>query len=173
MLCRFKEVAELLRVSWLEVRGRIDCRLLSPNTEYRVVFILKFRKPYRVWEETPVKFSVTTPDGQVLERTRDLTLRYQDIHDYGWLREEDADRYDDNGWLHLVVGKFTVKKDGSYDNSSPHVDFCMEEYETGFWKYGLLIDGVRIEPTDRHTTHQQAAEDWPCHVEIICQSLIF
>jgi len=124
-----------------------------------VVFILKFRKPYRVWEETPVKFSVTTPDGQVLERTRDLTLRYQDIHDYGWLREEDADRYDDNGWLHLVVGKFTVKKDGSYDNSSPHVDFCMEEYETGFWKYGLLIDGVRIEPTDRHKTHQQAAED--------------
>lgn len=41
-LCRFRDLAKLLEVHWLMVRDRIDCRLLSPGTNYKVVFVLKF-----------------------------------------------------------------------------------------------------------------------------------
>ena len=61
-------------------------------------------------------------------------------------RYEHGDHYDDHGWLQLVVGKFTVRGDGDYDDSSAHIEFCMEEVDIGHWKVGLLMDRVRIEP---------------------------
>ncbi|KAJ4969096.1 hypothetical protein NE237_015797 [Protea cynaroides] len=39
---RFSEVAELLFVCWLEVRGRMETRLLSPRTTYVAYLVLKF-----------------------------------------------------------------------------------------------------------------------------------
>jgi hypothetical protein len=63
----FSELAELKAVSWLEVWGRMDCGILSGNTEYIVVFVLKFGERSYGWKELPIKFSITTPDGKMSE----------------------------------------------------------------------------------------------------------
>ena len=156
---RFSELAELKAVCWLEVRGRIDCRLLSANTVYRVVFALKFGKRAYGWNELPIKFSVAMPDGKVMESIQVLVKRKmvpthvneEDEDD----DDEDAYYYDDggdysycrDGWMEVVAGEFTVReKDQEDDYCCSDVEFCMKEVDAGEWKAGLLIDGVRIEP---------------------------
>lgn len=178
---RFTDLAELKAISWLEIRGRMDCRILSANTEYRVVFVLKFGERSYGWKELPIKFSVTTPEGEisevaikfsvttpyeeVFEMTRALVERrrrrvYRDVNDSSSESEDDSTEdgdnseadycYYDGGWLEVVAGEFTVRgEEDCYDdddNASPYIEFCMEEVDSGRWKGGLLVDGVRIEP---------------------------
>lgn len=38
---RFAEVAELLAVCWFDIRGKIDCRLLTPRTTYAAYLVFK------------------------------------------------------------------------------------------------------------------------------------
>ena len=38
---RVGEVAELLLVCWLEIRGKIDMRMLSPSTKYKAYLVFK------------------------------------------------------------------------------------------------------------------------------------
>jgi len=45
--CSFKEIAELVTVCWLEVRGLFDCKVLSPGTEYTISFRVKLRESRR------------------------------------------------------------------------------------------------------------------------------
>jgi hypothetical protein len=178
---RFNELAELKAVSWLEVRGRMDCGLLSANTEYRVVFVLKFGECSYGWKELPIKFSITTPDGKMsevaikfsvttpyeeeFEMTRALVESrrrrvHRNVNDSSSESEDDDEEghhcdadycYYNGGWLEVVAGEFSVRgeEDYCYDDAaaaSPHIEFCMEEVDSGRWKGGLLIDGVRIEP---------------------------
>lgn len=39
---RFRDLAKLLEAYWYLVLDRVNCRLLSPGTNYKVVFVLKF-----------------------------------------------------------------------------------------------------------------------------------
>lgn len=176
---RFSELAELRAVSWLEVRGRMYCGLLSANTEYRVVFVLKFGERSFGWKELPIKFSITTPDGetsevaikfsvtttyeQVFEMSRALLESrrrrvHRDVNDSSAESEDDDEDgaycdadycHYDGGWLEVVAGEFSVGGEVDYCDdaaASAYIEFCMEEVDSGRWKGGLLIDGVRIEP---------------------------
>lgn len=128
---RFEEVAALLAVIWLEVGGRIDCRVLSVGCEYRVLFVLKFGEYPQGWNEKPVKFSVTTQEGKETESEHLLMERQ---------------RIGIGGWMEVVAGEFTATAAENNDEDSSYIEFCMKEVEAGYWKGGLLIDGVRIEP---------------------------
>jgi len=131
---RFQVLAELSKVWWLEVQGQIDCRLLSPNTNYRVVFALKFgERPYG-WE-VPIKFSVTTPDGEPVELEECLNER----------RGESQGT--NGGWMGVVGGEFTARPTADDDDDS-HIEFDMKEVAVLFSKGGLLLDGVRIQPKE-------------------------
>ncbi|KAJ4969259.1 hypothetical protein NE237_015960 [Protea cynaroides] len=55
---RFSEVAELLNVCWLEVRGRMETRLLSPSTIYVAYLVLKFTDSAFGFEFPPAEVSV-------------------------------------------------------------------------------------------------------------------
>lgn len=125
---RFKEVAELLKVCWLEIKGQINRSHLSANTNYRVVFVFKFNEEASGWSQVPIKFSVKTPDGKETEK--------QQVFDGGA-----KDR-----WTKMVAGEFSVRAAEGDGNEPASVEFCMEEVATQWWKRGLLIDGVRIEP---------------------------
>jgi len=129
---RFEELAELLLVCWLEVRGQIDSRLLSANTEYRVVFVLKFGVHPYGWGDVPIRFSVTTPDGKLFESWQLLMERQRER------------RRISGGWMEIVAGEFTPKL--AADDDDFHIKFCMEEVEVQNRKGGLFIDGVKIEP---------------------------
>ena len=122
---RFGELAELLSVCWLDVGGGIECRLLSPNTQYRVVFLLKFRERSFGWNARPIKFSVQTPG----EGEKEFEYLLGQVETSG-------------GWMEVVAGKFTVREEDDFS----HIRFGMKETESNQWKSGLLIDGVKIEP---------------------------
>ena len=110
-VCRFEEMAELLTISSLEVQGGIDCRLLSTNTVYRVVFVLKFGEHSCGWNEVPIKFSVTTPEGHKMELEQLLTEG-----------EGGRKRINSGGWMEVVAGEFAVRalEDIEYEYSFSH-----------------------------------------------------
>lgn len=122
---RFDEVAELLDVCWLEIVGAMDCRLLSANTDYRVVFVLKFKADSYGWNGQPIRFSVKQPGLEVLEFDHILP----DVVDE---------------WME--AGEFTVRAAEGINHDSFDIVFQMKEVEARHWKSGLLVDGVKIEP---------------------------
>lgn len=124
---RFGEIAELLNVCWLEVGGAMDCRLLSADTEYTVVFVLKLTADSYGLDGQPIKFSVKTPGVEEIE--------------FEHLLPHEVDE-----WVEVAAGEFTVRATEDIDDDSSHVEFRMKEVEAGHWKRGLLVDGVKIEP---------------------------
>nr|ADE77925.1 unknown [Picea sitchensis] len=156
----FKEIAELVAVCWLEVRGQFDCEFLSPGTAYTVSFRLKLHKsPLRIgrifrrrfirffprtdgWDHKPVKFSVTTPCGDHQEYARYLRNTDTPVGNEGY--QMTPFRHVEEGWMEFDAGRFVVPEDG--DNSGM-IKFCMREWEGGDWKGGLLLGGVKIQPT--------------------------
>lgn len=135
---RFGELAGLLSVCWLDVRGRIECRLLSPDTQYRVVFVLKFIEGSFGWDGRPIKFSVQTPGEGEIEFEHLLGHMERPFLISG-------------GWMEVVAGKFTVRAAEGIDDDS-HIGFSMRETKSNQWKGGLLIDGVKIEPCGCNST---------------------
>ncbi|XP_028770093.1 F-box protein At2g02240-like [Neltuma alba] len=55
---RFQEVAELLDVCWLEIRGRINTRMLSPSTLYTAYLVFKLTANAKGFKNKPVEVSV-------------------------------------------------------------------------------------------------------------------
>ncbi|XP_043722219.1 putative F-box protein PP2-B12 isoform X1 [Telopea speciosissima] len=60
---RFSEVAKLLRVCWLEIRGKMETRLLSPNTMYGAYIVLKFTDKAYGFEDLLAEVSVKLASG--------------------------------------------------------------------------------------------------------------
>jgi hypothetical protein len=156
---RFRVLAELIMVWWFDVSGRIDCRLLSVNTQYRVVFVLKFAQRSYGWSALPIMFSVTGPDGQESESSRVFMKRKKAHKDPNEeeLEKYDEDNvdgvdyifYDDDDWIEVVAGAFTVTaSEGEDDPSHMECKFSMREVESNNQKAGLFLDGVRIEPVN-------------------------
>ncbi|XP_020599127.1 putative F-box protein PP2-B12 [Phalaenopsis equestris] len=56
---RFPEVAELMNVCWLEIRGRINSRLLSKRSNYSAYLIFKLSSSAAGFNDPPQKASVT------------------------------------------------------------------------------------------------------------------
>lgn len=131
---RFDEIAELLWVSFFDVGGGLDCRLLSAHTEYRVVFVIKLIAECRGFDGRPVKFSVKTPgmEERALEHLLPVEKR---IYHRRAIR-----------WMEVVAGEFTVRAAEDMDDVSFHIEFRMKAVEALYPKGGLLVDGVKIEP---------------------------
>lgn len=125
---RFKELAELLKVCWLEIKGQIVRSHLSAATNYRVVFVFKFNERADGWSRVPIKFSIKAPDGKETETEKVFEGVAKD------------------GWMEVVAGEFSVRDVEDNDDDPASIEFCMKEVATNSWKGGLLIDGVRIEP---------------------------
>lgn len=139
---RFNELWELLEVCWLYLWGEMDCTLLSANTKYKVIFVLKFGERSYGWNSRPIKFSVVTAGEEHMESEEvlmEIDGGRQRIYGGGWM-EAVADDGWMEGWIEVVAGEFTVTANSS------SVRFDMKEVESNQWKRGLLIDGVRIVP---------------------------
>lgn len=139
---RFGVLAELKSVWWFHVWGQFDCRLLSENTQYRVVFVLKFAEDSYGWSGLPISFSVTGPDEpeRVSSRVFIRQRAHRDPND-----NADSIFYEYGQRLEVVAGEFTVtanENDGAQNESS--CQFSMREVKNA--KGGLFLDGVRIEP---------------------------
>ncbi|KAF9611188.1 hypothetical protein IFM89_027502 [Coptis chinensis] len=135
---RFAEVAELVYVWWLEIRGKIDTRMLSPKTTYGAYLVFKIKDNefggYNQWPpaDVSVKFveagsgasddqiayldptqrPVNAPNGEVPSMRRD-----------GWMEIKLGQLYNDHG------------EDGE-------VEMSLMEVKAGVVKEGLVVVGI-------------------------------
>jgi len=167
---RFEVLVELKYVWWFDVSGQIDCRLLSEDTQYRVVFVLKFAEHSRGWTALPINFSVTGPDEQERESRR-VFIEMQRVHrdpieeedeleeyDEDENEDEDNDSYyddtvdhsfEDAEWMEVVAGEFTLRANGNEGvTESSHMECKFSMREVDNLKRGLFLDGVKIEPVN-------------------------
>ncbi|KAJ3672144.1 hypothetical protein LUZ60_006865 [Juncus effusus] len=70
---RFSEAAELLDVCWLEIRGKIDSKILSPQTTYAAHMIFKLSEDTSGLQNPPQECTITI-NGQTVSN-RSLTLQ--------------------------------------------------------------------------------------------------
>ncbi|KAF8015455.1 hypothetical protein BT93_H1078 [Corymbia citriodora subsp. variegata] len=159
-LSRFPEVAELLRVLWLEVHAKMDTRLLSANTYYAALFIFKFVHENSGFENQAVEVSIfcgsgaercniyLDPNGRMRQQSQTAQERYPHIFQDATAvrviqaREKQFPRDREDGWKEVNLGEFFVD-----DSPTGEVKISLMEVKSGKWKSGLVIQGIELRPT--------------------------
>ncbi|KAJ1383462.1 Phloem protein 2-like [Sesbania bispinosa] len=153
---RFREVAELRTVSWLEIEGKIGTRILTPNTSYGAYLIMKVSHRGYGLDSVPCEVSVAVENrvvqsGRVylcrkdetnkhkketmLHRNRREMLRNTLIQD----QEIAVPSKREDGWMEIKVGEFFS---GEADS-----EVKMSVMEVGYQlKGGLIVEGIEVRP---------------------------
>ncbi|KAH9734547.1 F-box protein [Citrus sinensis] len=151
---RFPEVAELICVCWLEIRGKINTRSLSPGTLYTAYLVYKLTAGSFGFEYQPVVVSVGLVSGEsqtrtvYLEEERGLRQGHHGLlnrsssqastpkENDGYFPKERKDE-----WLEIELGDFFNKED-----EDGELEMSVLELACGHWKCGLVIQGIEIRP---------------------------
>ncbi|MCO5583843.1 hypothetical protein L7F22_037758 [Adiantum nelumboides] len=132
----FVESTLLHDVCWLEVRGSLQGVFL-PGA-YTVSFRMKLLDSQYGWALAPVKLFLSTSNGHSVESQRFFDgRRFQRLSNLAPLRSLTS-----CSWMELDIGHFKVHQEMRIE-----LKFCMMEIEGGNWKSGLVLDGVKIQPT--------------------------
>ncbi|XP_041003510.1 putative F-box protein PP2-B12 [Juglans microcarpa x Juglans regia] len=151
---RFSEVAHLWLVWWLEIRGSVETKILSPNTTYGAYFIYtiapmpKNSMHYRAITSPlglshPVKVSLSIENEIEGETTNIAYLQPRTSrdrppgHDDGRLpcKREDM-------WMEIEIGEFF---NGDENNV---LQMHLWETEAGQCKSGLVVHGIELRPKE-------------------------
>ncbi|CAL4967590.1 unnamed protein product [Urochloa decumbens] len=138
--CSFSEAAELLSVSWLEIRGKINSEMLSLNKTYAAYIVFKLTDE-----------SYGRQDFSVLEASVGIgeckSTRKVCLHGDG-----DEDDEDDglpfhpqkraDGWMEAEMGEFYNK-----EGNDGEVCISLSETTEMHHKKGLIVYGIEIRPT--------------------------
>ncbi|KAK9949838.1 hypothetical protein M0R45_005349 [Rubus argutus] len=167
---RFEEVAELVDVCWLEIRGKLDTRLLSPSTLYKACLVFKFNVWAYGFLNLPTKVTVGLEGEETTEQTvflhderevtadaiefyllpkmiaaglddGDTTMLTAFLHNEGV--KKNSDRYPkvrSDGWLEIELGDFFCKGGENGQLSMMCLNTC------GHWKSGLVVQGIEVRP---------------------------
>nr|GMD40566.1 F-box protein PP2-B15-like [Ipomoea batatas]GMD42249.1 F-box protein PP2-B15-like [Ipomoea batatas] len=151
---RFPEIVELIMVSWLEIKGNINTRILSPNTTYGAYFIFKLAGRAFGLDAIPSEISIkvgsyqsdriiylrqNSYNKQAMERlfmlNRVETLRSR-LHE----QQECTIHERDDGWLEIELGEFYN------DGSEKEVQMSFREVKGEHLKGGLIVEGIELRP---------------------------
>ncbi|XP_062011713.1 putative F-box protein PP2-B12 [Rosa rugosa] len=153
---RFKEVAELRIVCWLEIRGRIETSMLSPSTTYKAYLVYKLTESTeRGWACEPVVvtvgaraygFDYECPGLKEItagiKHTAFLGPKGKYKHSLqgtGEAKFPNERRAD--GWLEMELGEYHCQGD-----EDGELEMICCEIETGMGKGGLIVQGIEIRP---------------------------
>ncbi len=114
------QVAELVEVCWLEIKGTIWTVDLSPGTLYEIVFVVKITN--RGISRFSLKLTIALPDSTSV--TRYEPLKEKPLHT----------------WIEIQVGEFIMSP-----QNVGNMTFVLEE-KGGDWKSGLLVKCAIIRP---------------------------
>ncbi|KAL2325559.1 hypothetical protein Fmac_024617 [Flemingia macrophylla] len=138
---RFKEVAELRTVSWLEIGGKIETKILSAKTVYGAYLIMKISpREYGldgVACEVSVEVGKKVKSGRVFLCRKDekKKKKHDDDDDEGIgvpMERED-------GWMEIEMGEFW--------SGEGEEEVMMSLMEVGYkLKGGLIIQGIEVRP---------------------------
>lgn len=137
-LTRSEEVAELIRVAWLEIIGKIDVRSLRVKTSYTAYLVFKL-------QESSVELQKATAsvrfEKEITEGSADEGYRvFIDARD----SDEKRGRFPflrSDGWMEIKLGEFfnNLGDDGE-------VEMRLIEKNNLNWKAGLIVRGIDIRP---------------------------
>ncbi|KAF5950601.1 hypothetical protein HYC85_012594 [Camellia sinensis] len=137
---RFSEVAELVSVCWLDIKGKIETRLLSPKTTYVAFLVFKFVQANQGFESLPAKASVRlVGDEEEKSSTVYLKQPLTPVTSEGLSGRFPQERKDK--WMEIQLGEF-------FNDQGDDGEVVMQlmEIERGNWKYGLVVEGIEIRP---------------------------
>ncbi|KAK6917108.1 Phloem protein 2-like [Dillenia turbinata] len=144
---RFPEVAVLLSVCWLEIRGRIKCSFLSPNTTYAAFLVFKledehygFTLDYEAMDvSVGTNASTSQTRGAYLSReTRNQQYRKRKpLEDMNQKIEYPNKRSD--GWFEVELGEIFIERDDG------DLEMSVLETKRLYWKSGLIVQGIEEE----------------------------
>ncbi|KAK5804792.1 hypothetical protein PVK06_032443 [Gossypium arboreum] len=133
---RFSEVAELKVVWWLKVKGMIDIRILSSNTNYAAYLVFKLRNRRTIgFRHRAVGFHINV-GGITSTEVRRVSLDPSQNETQHVREREDR-------WMEVEMGEFFNEFGG--DGT---VQFSLREVDTSYSKQGLIIEGIELRPKD-------------------------
>lgn len=129
---RFSEVAELKEVWWLDVRGKMERRILSSGTNYAAYLVFMLDRN-RMGFNRSVGLNVIGEGG-----VRNVFLDPPEDVPQHQLANERGD-----GWMEIEMGEFFNERgdDGA-------LNFCLREVDTSYYKQGLIIEGIEVRQKD-------------------------
>ncbi|KAI3469739.1 hypothetical protein Pfo_026402 [Paulownia fortunei] len=152
---RFAEVAELLSVCWLEIRGILQAQMLSPKTNYAAYLVFKLSENHfglecsskgsvkfvkenttEIEGEINTVYIVPPTYGRVMGRRRWVRMPVRNID--GRLPFTRTD-----GWLEIELGEFFIAEGDECD-----VQIQLFETEHLNWKKGLIVEGIELRPKE-------------------------
>lgn len=164
---RFSEAAELVNVCWLEIRGKIQSRMLSGRRTYAAYLIFRLADWSRGLGHPPQEASVTVGvqhssthvvrlqpnDSPSRVRARRNRIRFGPLVRWGAMMLEIAADQEasaaaaevgdarDDGWMEAELGEFYNE-----EGEDGEVEMSLMEVKGGHWKKGLIIQGIEIRP---------------------------
>ncbi|XP_059628694.1 F-box protein PP2-B11-like [Cornus florida] len=162
---RFTEVAELVDVCWLEIRGKIHTQMLSPATTYAAYLVFK-------WATTVYGFGHRSAEGWVRISGSEGESRslYLDPDGWQWPRtqivprrmgffnrrpanmvrplaamlrqsNDQCPKERGDGWFEMELGEHLNKS-----GEDGELEICLQEVKGGNWKSGLILQGIELRP---------------------------
>ncbi|KAI3977788.1 hypothetical protein MKX01_040533 [Papaver californicum] len=149
---RFAKVAELKWVCWLEIREKLDTRLLSPKTFYAAFLVLKFKE--RVvygFDYQTIKAKVEVVGRAVgnsgvcsEERRIYLVANGEHASPDPMLKGQYVARERGEGWMEVEMGHFYNEE--LEENEGEEVHMSVLETERLGAKYGIIVQGMELRP---------------------------
>ncbi|XP_023738641.1 F-box protein PP2-B10 [Lactuca sativa] len=158
---RFKEVAELISVSLLEIIGKINTSIFSPDTTYVALLVFKTTSKAYGFEYQPVEVCIgfhgdrsqtrlVYLDPEAGRRRGLRSRRRIGIFSKGAFAnwdvvpppsKENGPKQRDDGWFEIEIGEYF---NGGGD--AAELELRVAEVNGGNWKTGLVIQGIEFRP---------------------------
>uniref|UniRef100_A0A1J3I971 F-box protein PP2-B13 n=1 Tax=Noccaea caerulescens TaxID=107243 RepID=A0A1J3I971_NOCCA len=158
---RFSESAELITTERLEINGKIQTGILSPNTKYGAYLIVKVTKSAYGLDLVPAETCVKSKNGQNVKNTAYLccvdekkqqlkrllygnreermAMTVKAVGAGDGIRREPKGR--DNGWMEIELGEFETR-----EGEDDEVSISLTEVKGYQLKGGIVIDGIEVRP---------------------------
>ncbi|KAJ3677698.1 hypothetical protein LUZ61_021528 [Rhynchospora tenuis] len=157
---RFPESAELVTTDRLEINGKIQTGVLSPNTRYGAYLIVKITKHAYGLDLVPAETWIKSRNGHSVKNTAYLCCLDEKKQQMKRLfygnREErmgmtmdavsgDGKRREpksrDDGWMEIELGEFETR-----EGEDDEVNMSLTEVKGYQLKGGIVIDGIEVRP---------------------------
>ncbi|XP_030506903.2 putative F-box protein PP2-B12 [Cannabis sativa] len=136
---RFGEVIHLRNVCWLDICGKIEKKMLSPNTNYAAYLVYNIAFGFQGLEFVRVSMRFLGPGGVLVEEKPEFDVNLGSMED----DERGRLKQGDDGWLELKVGEFF---NGEEEDNGGFVETCLKETRVLNWKSGLVVQGIDFRP---------------------------
>ncbi|XP_061342638.1 putative F-box protein PP2-B12 [Gastrolobium bilobum] len=139
---RFEEVAKLVKVSWLEIHGRINTLALSSDTHYAAFLVFKMIDAFG-FQHKPVVCSVGTFGFRGCTKKVCLDPNLEETQLDASFQGLQRPSVRSDGWLEIEMGEFLIS---GVEDEEVEIQISAWEKKSQWWKHGFYLQGIEIRP---------------------------